>query len=246
MSDDAGESDVGRARSHNEDGFLLRPDLGVYLVVDSLGAHGEAARITIETLEECFERAASSASVVSYRSSPAQRETTLRNAILLANLRFFERAQREPALRGMGATLVAVLREEERCVIVHAGDCRCYLLRGGKLTQLTRDHSLLNEFIKQHRLSPEEIEQFPHKNVVIRAIGMRDTIALDSQHLTLQPGDRLLLCSDGLYGDVSDDEMLGILLNAPSARDAVSQLVRQANENGGTDNITAVLITNPE
>lgn len=244
MSEDDGQSDVGRCRDHNEDAFLLRPDLGLYLVVDSSGAHGEAARFTVETLERCFVKAAREETTVPYRSSPALRETTLRNAIQLANLRFFERAQREPKLRGMGATLVAVLRQRENCVIVHAGDCRCYLLRDGDLSQLTRDHSLLNEYLEQHRLTPEEIEHFPHKNVVLRALGMEGTILLDSQHRTLQPGDTLLLCSDGLHGTVSNGKMADILRGAPSARAAATQLVAQANENGGHDNITAVVLRN--
>ncbi|MCU0693720.1 MAG: protein phosphatase 2C domain-containing protein, partial [Polyangiaceae bacterium] len=161
--------------------------------------------------------------------------------IKLANLRIYEAAQRDIRRRGMGTTIVAIFTVEDGLYIAHVGDSRVYLIRDGKMEQLTEDHSLLNDYIKMKRLTPEEIASFPHKNVIVRALGMKETVKVDTRFLLPRAGDTIMLCSDGLSGPVSDDQMLQLLLEAADLKTATRQLIDRANENGGPDNITCVL-----
>ena len=142
---------------------------------------------------------------------------------------------------GMGTTIVATLFLDDKVVIGHVGDSRVYRWRDGHLTQLTEDHSLLNDYIKMKRLTPEEIANFPHKNVIVRALGMKDTVKVDTRLEQPRAGDIYLLCSDGLSGPVQDQEMLEILVGANDLKTAASRLIAKGNENGGPDNITVVL-----
>jgi len=162
-------------------------------------------------------------------------------AIKLANLRIHEAAQREARYRGMGTTVAGVNFVEGHALIAHVGDSRVYLIRNGAITQITEDHSLLNDYIKAKKLTPEEIENFPHKNVIVRALGMKDTVLVDLSRHVVQPGDIYLSCSDGLSGMVTDPEMLDIVLKAPDLKTAADQLIDKANQAGGVDNITVIL-----
>jgi protein phosphatase len=121
------------------------------------------------------------------------------------------------------------------------GDSRVYRMREGKLEQLTEDHSLLNDYIKMKRLTPEEIANFPHKNVIVRALGMKDTVKVDTRLEQPRAGDVYLLCSDGLSGPVTDQDMSDVLLDTKDLKTAASRLIAKGNENGGPDNITVVL-----
>ncbi len=141
----------------------------------------------------------------------------------------------------MATSLVAVLASQQDALVAHVGDCRAYLLRGGACKQLTEDHSLLNELLKTHRLSPEEISNFPHKMVTTRGLGFKDTVEVDCQHISRQPGDRLLLCSDGLYKVVEASKIAEIIRTAPDARSATRHLIELALERGGEDSITVLL-----
>ena len=142
----------------------------------------------------------------------------------------------------MGTTLVAMLVVDDGVLIAHVGDSRAYRVRDGKLTQLTEDHSLLNDYIKMKRLSEEEIANFPHKNVIVRALGMKETVKVDTQLDRPQPGDIYILCSDGLCGPASDEEIHEIVLaEAKDLKVAAAKLIERANDNGGPDNITVVL-----
>jgi protein phosphatase len=141
----------------------------------------------------------------------------------------------------MGTTIVALFAVEDGVYIAHVGDSRIYRMRDGKLEQLTEDHSLLNDYIKMKRLTPEEIANFPHKNVIVRALGMKDTVKVDTRLEQPRGSDVYLLCSDGLSGPVSDPDLLDVLLGASDLKAAASRLVTRANENGGPDNITVVL-----
>jgi protein phosphatase len=142
----------------------------------------------------------------------------------------------------MGTTIVTVFAVESGVYIAHVGDSRVYRLRDKKLEQLTEDHSLLNDYIKMKRLTPEEIANFPHKNVIVRALGMKDTVKVDSRFEQPQENDIILLCSDGLSGPVSDEEMLEITTSNPDIKSAAAKLIERANANGGPDNITVVLV----
>jgi len=156
-------------------------------------------------------------------------------------LRIFEAAQRNAAQRGMGTTMVSLIAVEDGVLIGHVGDSRVYRMREGKLTQLTEDHSLLNDYIKMKRLSPEEIASFPHKNVIVRALGMKESVKVDCFLDKPEVGDIYVLCTDGLSGPVSDEEIREIMAGSVDLPSASKGLIERANRNGGPDNITVVL-----
>jgi protein phosphatase len=141
----------------------------------------------------------------------------------------------------MGTTMVALLAVREGCLIGHVGDSRVYRFRGNSLDQLTEDHSLLNDYIKMKSMTPEEIENFPHKNVIVRALGMKETVRVDAIYDKPLPGDVYILCSDGLCGPANRDEMLEVVAKHKDLREASQALIDRANEKGGPDNITVVM-----
>jgi PPM family protein phosphatase len=247
----AGTSDVGRKRNHNEDAFLLLPEEQLYCVADGMGGHacGEvAARIAVEEMAEFFRLTGRDEEATwPFKADPAKAydENRLLTGVKLANLRIHERAQVDPRLHGMGTTLVALSlpREGRTALVGHVGDSRAYLLRHGELRQVTEDHSLLNDYRKTRALTPAEIEAFPHKNVIVRALGMKPQVDVDLSTVELQDGDVLLLCSDGLSGMVPDARLAELIRSAPGdLRRAGEALVDAANAAGGVDNITCVLV----
>lgn len=243
----AGETNVGMKRTHNEDAFELIDEERLYLVADGMGGHasGEvASRMAIDTLREFFKATSADPEATwPYKmdKSRGYEENRLITGIKLANLRIHESAAREPRLRGMGTTIVSILVIDEGVLIAHVGDSRVYRIRDGKMEQLTDDHSLLNDYIKMKRLSPDEIASFPHKNVIVRALGMKETVNVDTRFEVPRAGDMILLCSDGLSGPVSDQEILSIATSTSDLSLAVNRLIERANENGGPDNVTCVL-----
>jgi protein phosphatase len=247
----AGTTDVGLKRAHNEDAFLLLPEEQLYCVADGMGGHasGEvASRLAVEEMAEFFRLTGRDEEATwPWREDPARRqdENRVLTGIKLANLRIFERAQSDERLRGMGTTLVCAHFERAGGAVVvgHVGDSRAYLWRGGGLRQVTEDHSLLNDYLKARRLTPEEIESFPHKNVIVRALGMKETVEVDLIRLPVEEGDVLLLCCDGLSGMVSDQQ-IGELIrqHLGDLKAAAQALVDAANQAGGVDNITCVLV----
>jgi protein phosphatase len=247
----AGTSDVGRKRTHNEDAYLLLAEENLFCVADGMGGHasGEvAARIAVEEMAEFFRTTGRDEDATwPYKMDPARGydENRLLTGVKLANLRIFERAASDQRLRGMGTTMVAISfpRAGEEVLVGHVGDSRAYLLRGGAIRQITEDHSLLNDYKKSRALTPEEIEAFPHKNVIVRALGMKDTVEVDVVREELRDGDVLLLCSDGLSGMVADERIAEIVRSHPrDLRGAAQALVDAANEAGGQDNVTCVLV----
>jgi serine/threonine protein phosphatase PrpC len=243
----AGLTDVGRKRTQNEDSFAIVEGEHLYLVADGMGGHssGEvASRMAIETISEFF--AATSADPEAtwpYKMDKTRgyEENRLVTGIKLANRRIYEAAQRESHLHGMGTTMVALLAVREGCLIGHVGDSRVYRFRGNSLDQLTEDHSLLNDYIKMKSMTPEEIENFPHKNVIVRALGMKETVRVDAIYDKPLPGDVYILCSDGLCGPANRDEMLEVVAKHKDLREASQALIDRANEKGGPDNITVVM-----
>jgi protein phosphatase len=243
----AGDTNVGRKRNHNEDSFAIIGEHGLYVVADGMGGHasGEvASRMAVDTLKEFFAATADDPE----RTWPYKMDRTkgyeenrLITGIKLANLRIYEAAQRDARRRGMGTTIVAIFTVEDGLYVAHVGDSRVYRIRDNKIEQLTEDHSLLNDYIKMKRLTPEEIANFPHKNVIVRALGMKDTVKVDTRFETPRAGDIYILCSDGLSGPVEDPEMLEIITKYSDLKMAASKLIERANENGGPDNITAIL-----
>jgi len=243
----AGETNVGMKRTHNEDNFSIIEDAGLYIVADGMGGHasGEvASKMAVDSMKEFFASTAQDPERTwPYKMdrSKGYEENRLITGIKLANLRIYESAQRDPRQRGMGTTIVTMFAVEDGVYVAHVGDSRGYRIRDGKIEQLTEDHSLLNDYIKMKRLTPEEIANFPHKNVIVRALGMKDTVKVDTRFEQPQAGDTYLLCSDGLSGPVNDPDMLDIVTNAPDLKSAASRLIQRANEHGGPDNISVVL-----
>jgi protein phosphatase len=174
--------------------------------------------------------------------SKGYEENRLITGIKLANLRIYETAQRESKKRGMGTTFVSIFTANDGVYIAHVGDSRVYRFREGKLEGLTEDHSLLNDYIKMKRLTAEEIANFPHKNVIVRALGMKETVKVDTRFEVPQVNDTYLLCSDGLSGPVTDPEIADILSRHADIKTASAKLIERANENGGPDNVTCVVV----
>jgi len=243
----AGETNVGMKRTHNEDNFSIVEESGLYIVADGMGGHasGEiASKMAVDAMREFFAATANDPERTwPYKMDRAKgyEENRLITGIKLANLRIYDSAQRDPRQRGMGTTIVALFAVEDGVYLAHVGDSRVYRLRDGKLEQLTEDHSLLNDYIKMKRLTAEEIANFPHKNVIVRALGMKDTVKVDTRLEQPRASDVYLLCSDGLSGPVTDPDMLEIMVGASDLKTAASRLIGKANENGGPDNITVVL-----
>jgi PPM family protein phosphatase len=243
----AGHTHVGMKRNHNEDNLLLLPEEQLFCVADGMGGHssGEiASRIAVDELAEFFKLTSRDQDATwPYKMDKARNydENRLATGIKLANVRIFERATNDPKYRGMGTTIVSVYFAAAQAYVAHVGDSRVYQLRDGVLTQVTEDHSLLNDYLKAKKLTPEEVEAFPHKNVIVRALGMKDTVQVDLVRLEPQEGDIFLLCSDGLSGMVPDAQIQETLRQSPTLDLACTQLIDQANAAGGNDNVTCVL-----
>jgi protein phosphatase len=243
----AGETNIGLKRQHNEDSFFLPENDKLAIVADGMGGHasGEvASKMAVETVAEHFANTAEDAELTwPYKLDANERydANRLTVGIKLANLRIFDKAQRDDRCHGMGTTVVAALFLDDRVLIGHVGDSRVYRLRDGVLTQLTEDHSLLNDYIRMKRLSADEVGKFPHKNVIVRALGMKESVQVDLLSDPFRLGDIYLLCSDGLSGMVDDPGLASVLQDEADLDTMCERLIHVANRNGGVDNITAVL-----
>jgi serine/threonine protein phosphatase PrpC len=243
----AGDTNVGVKRSRNEDNLLKMPEENLFAVADGMGGHssGEvASQIAVEGIANFFKATRQDEDITWPYKMDKNRpydENRFIMSVKLANLRIFEASQREARYRGMGTTIAGVNFVDGDALIAHVGDSRVYRVRNGKLTQLTEDHSLLNDYIKAKKLTPDEIANFPHKNVIVRALGMKETVLVDLSRHTLQAGDLFISCSDGLSGMVTDEELLEVINTTPDLQEAVTTLINKANEAGGVDNITVVI-----
>jgi protein phosphatase len=242
-----GKSDIGRRRSTNQDAFLRDDGLGFYLVADGMGGHaaGEvAAREAVEAIHDMLIRGRDV--IEDFRTRPLSRESSrsigrlLESAIQSATYLVYGMAEQQPANRGMGTTVSALLLAGAYGVTAQVGDTRVYCVRDGEAVQLTEDHTLINWQIREGVLSPEEAARSPHRNVITRAVGNKDYVQVDTQLISVQVRDRFLLCSDGLHGYVKRQEIASILAQDPVK--ACEDLIRIANERGGKDNITAVVV----
>jgi PPM family protein phosphatase len=231
----AAATDVGRVRKNNEDSYLSTQPVAA--VADGMGGHsaGEvASAIAIEELAALGSR------------GPWENETAatddLKQAILRANRRIREMAAGDRKLNGMGTTLVALLEDGDMVHVANVGDSRGYLLRQGELSQVTVDHSLVQELVDDGRLSPEDAERHPQRSVITRALGIDPEVEFDLFTYKLQVGDRLLLCSDGLSDVVEPAQIRNVLLRVRNSQQAARKLVTVANEQGGPDNITVIVV----
>ena len=229
-------SDVGLRRRANEDCYALAPELGLYLVADGMGGHN-AGRVASDL--------AAQASVSALRTlvdASASLTEKLRYSVAAANREILSTAQSKPELAGMGTTLVALLAGSDRIALAHVGDSRAYLVRGGRIRQLTDDHSLVAELVRRREISETAARGHPHRHVLTRALGIRRTVEADLAELTPAVGDSFVLCSDGLTGLVHDDE-IAKTVDSDSDPDAVcGRLVDLANDRGGEDNITVLIV----
>ena len=243
----AGETNIGLKRAHNEDSFFLPEGDRLVIVADGMGGHasGEvASKMAVDTVAEHFRNTAEDAELTwPFKLDGADKydANRLSTGIKLANLRIFDKAQRDEGCHGMGTTIVASLFLDDKVLIGHVGDSRVYRLRDGQLTQLTEDHSLLNDYIRMKRLSSEDVGKFPHKNVIVRALGMKESVQVDLLSDPTKLGDVYLLCSDGLTGMVDDAGLTYIMSEEPDLDVACERLIHAANRNGGQDNITCCL-----
>jgi serine/threonine protein phosphatase PrpC/CRP-like cAMP-binding protein len=246
-------TDVGRQREHNEDNFLVDKKLGLFVVCDGMGGHaaGEvASALAVRTLHEEIKREADiirdyvAGGKGGARVSKRDVLNVLEFAVNRASNRVHGEAAGDPKKRGMGTTLVALLVVGAQAFMIYVGDSRVYLLRDGVLEQLTEDHTVRNELIKKKKMSREQVEKIAQKNAITRAVGVYEHAEPDTLVLDLVAGDRFLLCSDGLCGYFEEDlETLGRLLSNPDADAATRSLIDAANEQGGKDNITAIIVT---
>jgi protein phosphatase len=231
----AAQTDVGLRRRGNEDRFAVEPRLGLCLVADGMGGHSAG---------QVASALAADAVVASLRELAGGAESVaeqLRRAIEEANRAIYAAARDTDAYHGMGTTLVALLVSGGRAAIAHVGDSRAYRMRGGRIRQLTDDHSVVGELLRRHEISADDAREHPQRHVLTRALGVRGSVEPDLAELTLAPGDLFVLCSDGLTNHVEDDE-IAKLASASTDLDAVcTALVGLAKRRGGEDNITIVL-----
>lgn len=244
-----GRTDVGLRRAHNEDSYLIVEDQQLYIVADGMGGHnsGEvASMLAVETVAGFFDETQGDDDVTwPFRPDRgvAWQNNRFATAVKLANLRIFETAQRNEGQRGMGTTFVGVHFYRNDAIIAHVGDSRVYRFRNNNLVQLTEDHSLLNDYLRTHDLTPEEIENFPRKNVILRALGMKDSVQVDVMEDAWQVGDIYLVCSDGLNAMCTDAEVEALMRqHLPNLEATADSLITAANDAGGVDNCTVVLI----
>ena len=244
-----GRSDIGLVRSGNEDCLHIDDAHNVYAVCDGMGGHqaGEVASMTAsDILRKCFgylapELTNDPALKVSPTLPPSGE--LLAKSIRLANRAIHGRASTEPSLSGMGTTIVAAALEADVMTIAHVGDSRAYHLTERQLIPLTRDHSWVAEIQASHNLSEEEATSFVGKNVITRALGVRETVDVDCRVVKVKPGDQYLLCSDGLCGFADDDEIFDVArqFRGDLSR-LVDSLIQLANDRGGSDNVTVTAI----
>jgi protein phosphatase len=220
-------SDIGQVREGNEDSFLVLAPL--YVVADGMGGHrgGEvASSLALETVQRLFEA----------------QQGTLAEQVTEANRAVFERSQQDRSVAGMGTTITAALVDGDRVHLAHVGDSRAYLFRGGELSMLTEDHTLVHRMVVEGEITEAEAETHPHRSILTRALGVDASVQVDEGDIRSVAGDRILLCSDGLTAMVTDGQIREILSTTADPQEAVDTLVRVANRAGGIDNITVVIL----
>jgi len=244
-----GITDVGRKREANEDCFAIVPEDSLFVVADGMGGHtaGEvASRLAVTAIADFIASTRRDAEITwpyDYDASMSVEGNRLKTAIRLANQRILDTISIKKDLEGMGTTLVGAIVADGKVCVGHVGDSRAYLIRDGVLRQLTSDHSWVNEQVKLGFLTKNDASRHPFRNVVTRALGSREDIVVDMVEQALRRGDRLLLCSDGLNTMLADEEIAGAMTGSgANVETAARALVAAANEKGGEDNVTVILL----
>jgi serine/threonine protein phosphatase PrpC len=224
------KTDKGRVREQNEDSYGYKGNL--FLVADGMGGHqaGEiASAIAVET-------------ILDLDFGVADIGAELEKGILKANEAILEEVNHRPEMTGMGTTVAVLLIRDQTAFIAHVGDSRIYHYARGVLTQLTEDHSLVAELVKNGEITEDDAKTHPQRNILTQALGSRGDLNIEFLALEIQPGEKFLLCSDGLYGMVDRDGIEAILKLNEDTQELAEKLVEQANENGGSDNITVLIV----
>jgi len=230
-------TNIGLVRKANEDNFLTDKNRGLFVVADGMGGHeaGElASSMAIKTLD----------GFLTPEVIAAQKSSGLCQAIQKANELIYHESKINNSCAGMGTTITAALFVDDILYVAHIGDSRAYLIRDKNIRLLTKDHSLVAELLRQGELTEKEAYHHPHRNVLTRALGTEKEVEIDLNEFQVKPGDLILLCTDGLYNLVQDQEILQeITVNGSDLKRSVNQLVKTALERGGADNITVVLVS---
>ena len=243
-----GLTHVGRQRQHNEDAFLVEDDALLFLVADGMGGHaaGEiASRIAVDSISEFILHTKEDDGTWPHAYDEHFKRSTnrLMAAVRMANTRVLEAMRKDARLRGMGTTVVACMADDTTVSVAHVGDSRAYMIRDGQLSRITTDHSWVFEQVQAGRLTEAEAEKHPLRNVITRALGGALQVTPDASEIESKPGDVFLLCSDGLTGMVPESEIQRIVTaSSGDLKKACQQLIDAANERGGLDNVTAVLV----
>jgi len=243
----AGQTEVGCVRKHNEDNFLVEPELGLFVVADGLGGHaaGEvASQIVVEKIDQFINHTLERDRTwpVEYDVALPYDGNRLKAALLLADQGILNDIRSNPERESMGSTVVACLVKDDKVTLVHVGDSRAYLLNASGIRQVTRDHSWVADQVANGILTPEEARRHPFRNVITQALGNGGDLDVAVQELQVQELDRILLCSDGLSGMIQDQEIWEIVQAAPDVAEATRRLIEKAMNNGGEDNITVVIV----
>jgi PPM family protein phosphatase len=244
------KTDVGMKRNHNEDYFGLLEEEQLFIVADGMGGHssGEvASKMATESLIEFFKYSRTDEDATwPFKMDPniSYAENRIITGIKLSNFKIFQSQATNSKHKGMGTTIVTFQVLGDMLLVGHVGDSRAYRCRNKKFEQVTLDHSLLEEYKAAKKdITEEELRNFPHKNVITRALGMREKVKVDAKLIKIEPGDLYLLCSDGLSGMIEDPDMEKIINEEPDNLELlISNLINTANKNGGTDNITSVIL----
>jgi PPM family protein phosphatase len=243
-----GVSHVGRVRTNNEDSSKILESLHLFVLSDGMGgeAHGEvASALAVETIVKYCTESKEDSGVTLLGGAPdhfTEKTKRLQSAVQQANLSIYESAQKNQAQRGMGATVTAAWANEGKLSIAHVGDSRAYLLRTGNLQQLTSDHSLVAEQVRRGIITPQQAEESDMQSVLLRALGAHPEVEVDVDEVGIFSGDVLLLCSDGLTRMVTEPEIAGALQSETDPAAAAQKLVDLANESGGLDNVTVIVV----
>ncbi|MDY6861826.1 MAG: Stp1/IreP family PP2C-type Ser/Thr phosphatase [Thermodesulfobacteriota bacterium] len=243
----AGKTDVGKKRKNNEDNFGYDEKINLFLLADGMGGHlsGEvASKIAIDTiLKNVNSNLKKDNKIIGeYKKGISPEANKLASSIRLANQIIYEASQEKPEYRGMGTTLVSLFFLKKTVIPAYVGDSRIYLIRDGAIEQISEDHSLVQEQIKRGIISESEAETVDYKNIITRALGVEPGVEVDTDEILISKGDIFLLCSDGLTDLVKNDEILNIINTYKDLNVACNNLIDLANNYGGIDNITVILI----
>ncbi|EKN64110.1 protein serine/threonine phosphatase [Neobacillus bataviensis LMG 21833] len=235
------KTDQGRVRQNNEDSggtFVNKDGHRLAIVADGMGGHraGDvASKMSVAHLQESWEQTEGI-------KTADDAEKWLRTHIIEVNQLVFDHANNHEECDGMGTTIEAVIATNQFATIAHVGDSRCYIFNDSGFQQLTEDHTLVNELVRTGQITKEDAEHHPRKNVILRAIGTEQDVKIDTKTIIFEEGDILLLCSDGLSNKVKEDQMISILHSEDTLEQKALSLINRANENGGEDNITLIIL----